>query len=80
MTEKYEDVFLESDQKLKRLMVEKNCFMEKNYARIDVNTDDNIPMNKQIKFPTQTIIIRYIFEESGRLYPQIYLDECLYKL
>ena len=28
-TEKHEEVFLELDQKLKRLMMEKNCFMEK---------------------------------------------------
>ena len=61
-------------------MVEKNCFMEKNYARIDVNTDNNIPLNKQLKFPTLTIIIRCFFEESGKLYPQVYLDECLYEL
>ena len=27
-TEKYEEVFLELNQKLKRLIVEKNCFME----------------------------------------------------
>ena len=28
-TEKHDEVFLELDQKLKRLMMEKNCFMEK---------------------------------------------------
>ena len=29
LTDKYEEVFLELDQKLKHLMVEKNCFMKK---------------------------------------------------
>ena len=29
-TEKYKEVFLELDQKLKQLIVEKNCFMKKN--------------------------------------------------
>ena len=29
LTEKYQEVFLELDQKLKHLMMEKNCFMEK---------------------------------------------------
>ena len=53
--------------------------MKKNYARIGVNTDDDIPLNKQLKFPTLTIIIRCVFQEGGKLYPQIYLDECLYK-
>ena len=60
-------------------MVEKNCFMKKNYARIGVNTDDDLPLNKQLTFPTLTIIIRCVFQEGEKLHPQIYLDECLYE-
>ena len=55
-------------------------YYEKNYARIGVNTDDDIPMNKQIKFPSLTIIIRCVFENNKKLCPQIYLDECLCEL
>ena len=54
--------------------------MKKNYARIRVNTDDDLPLNKPLKFPTLTIIIRCVFQEGEKLYPQIYLDECLYEL
>ena len=61
-------------------MVEKKLFYEKNYARIRVDTDDDIPLNKQIKFPTLIIILRCVFQEGTKLYPQIYLDECLYQL
>ena len=71
--------FQELKKKLKQLMVEKNYFMKKNYARIGVNTDDDVPLNKPLKFPTLTIIIRCVFQEGEKLYPQIYLDECLYK-
>ena len=38
-----------------------------------------MPLNKPQKFPTLTKIIRYVFQEGEKLYPQIYLDECLYK-
>ena len=62
--------FLKLNQKLKRLMVEKKLFYEKNYARIVVNTDDNLPLNKQIKFPTLTIIIRCVFQKGKKMYPQ----------
>ena len=55
-------------------------FYEKNYARIGVDTYDNLPVNKQLKFPTLTIIIRCVFLEGEKLYPQIYLDECLLEL
>ena len=42
-------------------------FYEKNYGSIGLNTDDDIPLSKLLKFPTLTIIIRCIFEESGKL-------------
>ena len=61
-------------------MVENNCFMKKICTKVRVNTDDDLPLNKQLQFPTLTIIIRCIFQEDEKLYPQIYLDECLYEL
>ena len=71
--------FLRLDQKLEQLMVEKKCFMEKNYAKIGFNTADDLPVNKQLKFPTLIIITRCVFQEGEKLYPQVYLDECLYE-
>ena len=70
---------LELGQKLKQLMVEKNCFIKKNYSKNGINTDD-LPLNKPQKFPTLIIIIRCFFQEGEKLYPQIYLDECLCEL
>ena len=59
----------------------KELLCEKNYARVGVNTDDNdVTLNKPLKFPTLTIIIRCVFQEGEKLYPQIYLDEYLHKL
>ena len=60
--------------------MEKNFSMKKKYERIGVNTDDNIPLNKKLKFLTLIIIIRCIFQEGKKLYAQVYLDECLYEL
>ena len=54
-------------------------FYEKNYARIGVNTNHDIPLNKPLKFPTLTIIIRCVIQNGKKLYPQIYLDECLHE-
>ena len=55
-------------------------FYEENYSRIGVNMDDDIPLNKTLKFPTLAIIIRCVFQNGETLCPQIYLDECLYEL
>ena len=50
-------------------------FYERNYSRIGVNNDDDLLLNKRLKFPTLTIIIRCIFQNGKTLYPQIYLEE-----
>ena len=44
------------------------------------NSDGDSPLNKPLKFHATTIIIRSVFEEGGKLYPEIYLDDCLYEL
>ena len=79
LTEKYEDVFSGIRSEIETLNAGKELFYGKDYTRIGVSTDDNLPLNKQLKFPALTIIIRRVFEESGKLYPQIYFDEYLYE-
>ena len=79
-TEKYEEVFSGIRSEIKTLNGGKELFYEKNYARIGVNTDDDLPLNKPLKFPTLTIITRCILQKGEKLYPQIYLDECLHEL
>ena len=48
--------------------------------KINFNTDDNIPLNKIICFPTIAIIIRSATQKDGKYYPQVFLDECLYQV
>ena len=51
----------------------------KDFMKIKFNTDDNLPLNKPLKLHLLTIIVRCIFEEDGKFYPQLYLDACLYE-
>ena len=78
-TERYEDVFSRIKSEIKTINDGKELFYEKNYSRIGINTDDDVPLNKPLKFPTLTVIIRCVFQVGEKLYPQIYLDECLYE-
>ena len=41
---------------------------------------DDLSLNKQLKFPTMTIVVRSVFEKDGKCYPQVYLDGCSYEL
>ena len=63
-TEKYEEVFSGIRSEIETLNSGKELFYEKNYSRIGVNTDDDLPLNKQLKFPTLTIIIRCVFQKG----------------
>ena len=48
--------------------------------KIKFNSDDFLPLNKPLKFHNMTIIIASVFEEEGKLYPQVFLDDTLYEL
>ena len=56
------------------------CDYEKDYMKIKFNSDDDLPLNKQLKFHNMIITIRSVFEEDGKLYPQVFLDDTLYEL
>ena len=48
--------------------------------KIKFSSDDDLPFNKSLKFCLMTITIRYVFEEDGKFYPQVFLDDALYEL
>ena len=48
--------------------------------KIKFNTNDNLVLNKPLKLHMFQIIVRCIFEEDGKFYPQLHLGESLYKL
>ena len=48
--------------------------------KIKFNSDDDLPLNKQLKFHNMTITIISVFEEDDKLCPQVFLDDTLYEL
>ena len=52
----------------------------KTITYIKFNSDDDLPLNKPFKYHNMTITIRSVFEEDGKLYPQVFLDDTLYEL
>ena len=47
--------------------------------KIKFNSNKNLPLNKPLKFHAMTMI-RSVFEEGIKLYPQVLLDENLHEL
>ena len=56
------------------------CDYEKDFMNIKFNPDDDLPLNKQLRFHNMVITTRSVFEENGKIYPQVFLDNTLYEL
>ena len=80
LIEKYEELLSRIKSEIKTINRGNELFYEKDYAKIGVNTDDDIPLNKQLKFQSLAITIRCVFHKGKELDPLIYLDECLHEL
>ena len=47
---------------------------------IKCNSDDDLPLNKLPKFHLMAITMRSVFEEDGKVYPQVFLGDTFYEL
>ena len=48
--------------------------------KIKFNSDNELPLNKMIEIPSMIIGVKAIFYKNSKYYPQVFSDECLYKL
>ena len=79
LLKKHNDVWNGIKNKIKEVD-DTECDYEKDYMKIKFNSDDNLPLNKPLKFYLMTITIRSVFEEDGKLHPQLFLDDSFYEL
>ena len=63
LLKKYNDVWNGIKNKIEEVS-SGECDYEKDYMKIKFNSDDNLPLNKPLKFHNMTIIIRSVFEEN----------------
>ena len=79
LLKRYDDVFNEIMSKIKKI---DDDWLEysKGYKKIKFNSDDNLPLNKPLKFHNMTVTIRCVVSEENKLYPQVFLDGALYTL
>ena len=75
---KYAEVWSGIKDQIKKINNDSVNEYDKNYMKIKIDSDDNLPLYKVLKFHALTVIIRSVFERDGKCYPQIFLDECLY--
>ena len=72
LLKKYNDVFNGIKNIIKEVS-SRECDYEKDYMKIKFNSDDDIPLNKPLRFHNMTTTIRSVFKEDGKLYPQVFI-------
>ena len=67
LLKRYDNVFNEIMSKIKKI----DDWLEysKDYMKTRFRSNDNLPLNKQLKFYQMTVAIRYLFSEDNKLYP-----------
>ena len=53
---------------------------DENNMKIKFNFDDKLLLNRKVEIPAITIVVRAVFHENNKRYPQVFLGECLYQL
>ena len=66
---KYADVRNGIKNKIKPINGGKENDYGEDYMKIKLNSDDDLSLNKLVKFCLMTITIRCVFSEDGKLYP-----------
>ena len=80
LLKKYGDVWDGIKNKIETVNGGKENDYGKDYMKIKSNPDNDLPLNKPLKFHAMTIIIRSVFKKGGILYPQVFLDDTFYTL
>ena len=76
---KYEELWIKIRDLMRSITKNSDDYYEK-YMKIKFNSDNEVPLNKTIEFPKMTIVFIAVFHENNKYYPQVFYDECLYKL
>ena len=80
VSKKYEDVWEGIKKEIETINGDKKVEYGKDFKKIMFESNDDLPMNKPVKWHLLTTIIRSVFSEDGKCYFQLFLDDALYEL
>ena len=80
VSKKYKEVWEGVKKEIETINGGKKIEYGKDFKKIRFKSNDDFPLNKPIKLRLMTIVIRSVFSEDGKFYPQLFLDDTLYEL
>ena len=67
-------------EEIKKLINNEISDYSKDYTVFKFDSNDVLPLDSIINIHSLAIIIRYVFKDDNKYYPQIYIHSCLYEL
>ena len=78
LIDKYEVVWKGIKNEIEAVNDDKKFEYSKDFMKIKFAWDDDFSWNKQSKSSTMATVVRYVFEEDGKFYPQFfYINVCV---
>ena len=80
VSKKYEEVCDGNKKETETINGGKEIEYGKELKKIRFESNNDLPLNRPVKLRLLVIIIRCVFSEDDKFYPQSFLDDALYKL
>ena len=80
VSKKYEEFWEDVKKEIETINGGEKIEYGKDYMKIRFESNDDLRLNKPIKLRLLTIIIRPVFSEDGKFYPELFLDDALNEL
>ena len=80
VSKKYEEVWEDVKKEIETINGGKKVEYAKDFLKNRFESDDDLLINKPAELQLLKIIIRCVFSEDGKFYPQFFLDDALYEL
>ena len=75
----YTEIWDEIKEQIELISDNKVIKYSKDFMKIKFESDDDLPLGKTINIPLCVIIVKGVFEEDSKYYPQVLLRECFYE-
>ena len=57
------------------MIIENSDNYDEKYIKIKFNSDGKLPLNTTIEIHNMIIVVRAVFHENNKYYPQVFLDK-----
>ena len=75
----YTEIWDEIKEQIELISGNKVIKYSKDFIKINFESDDDLPLGKILNIPVCVIIVKGVFEEDSKYYPQVLLHECFYE-